>query len=81
MGAVHYGSKQGDIETSKFPLSHELGSEGSERASERTSAAERSARAKRAVRRKRMSELCDWTSEWLSTLRVDFIVIVPNVHY
>ena len=38
---MHYGPKQGDIETSKFTLSHELGSERSERASERMTAAER----------------------------------------
>ena len=36
----HYGSKQGDFETSKFLLSYERGSERSERASERVSAAE-----------------------------------------
>ena len=41
---MHYGSKQGDIETLNFTLSHELGSERSERASERMSAV--SARAK-----------------------------------
>ena len=50
--STHYGSKQGDIETSKFPLSHELGSERSERASERMSGAERVSEAKRAVRSK-----------------------------
>ena len=44
----HYGSKQGDIESSKFSLSHELGSEQSERASERMSAAERASAASRA---------------------------------
>ena len=34
-GGLHYGSKQGDIETSNFTLSHERGSERSERACER----------------------------------------------
>ena len=52
----------------------------SERASE---CAQRSARAKRAVRSKRMSERCERTSErtseWPSTLRVHFIVILPTV--
>ena len=41
----HYGSKQGEIETLNFTLSHELGSERSERASERMSAAERASKA------------------------------------
>ena len=38
--ALHYGSKQGEIETLNYTLSHERGSERSERASERVSAAE-----------------------------------------
>ena len=46
--SVHYDSKQPDSETSKFPLSHELGSERSERASERMSVAERASEASRA---------------------------------
>ena len=33
-GSKHYGSKQGDIETLSYTLSHELGSERSERANE-----------------------------------------------
>ena len=37
---MHFDSKQGDIETFDFTLSHERGSEQSERASERVSAAE-----------------------------------------
>ena len=37
---LHYGSKRGEIETTKFPLSHELRSERSEQASKRVSAAE-----------------------------------------
>ena len=37
---MHYGSKQGKIETLNFTLSHERGSERSERASEWVSAAE-----------------------------------------
>ena len=37
----HYGSKQSDFETLNFTLSHELGSERSEPASKRVSAAER----------------------------------------
>ena len=45
--------------------------------------AQRSAQANRAVRRERMSEQCERTSErgseWPSTLRVDFIVILPTV--
>ena len=32
----HYGSKQGDIETSNYTLSHKLGSEQKERVSEQT---------------------------------------------
>ena len=32
--AIHYGSKQDDIETSNYTFSHELGSERNERASE-----------------------------------------------
>ena len=44
----HYGSKQGNIETLDYTLSHELGSERSERASERMSAAERASEASRA---------------------------------
>ena len=63
------------------PLSHELGSEwASKRANEW---AQRSAQAKRAVQSKRMSERCeqmsDWTSEWPSTQRVEFIDILPIV--
>ena len=46
--AAHYGSKQGDIETLNYTLSHELGSERSERASEQMSAAERASEASRA---------------------------------
>ena len=43
---VHGGSEQPEIGTSKFTLSHELGSEWvSERASERESAAERTSEA------------------------------------
>ena len=38
--AVHFGSKQYDIETKNHILSHELGSERSERAREQMSAAE-----------------------------------------
>ena len=62
-------------------LSHELGSEWvSERANEW---AQRSARTERAVRSKRMSERCErtseQTSEWPSTLRIDFIVFQPTV--
>ena len=38
---AHYGSKQGDIETLKFTLSYELGSEQIERVRKRISAAER----------------------------------------
>ena len=38
--ALHYGSKQGEIETLNFTLSHERGSEQSEQVSERVSAAE-----------------------------------------
>ena len=45
---AHYGSEQGDIETSKFPLSHELGSEQSERANKRMSAAEHASKVSRA---------------------------------
>ena len=63
-------------------LSHELQSEW---ASEQNKWAQRSAQTKRAVRSKRMSERCKWTSErrgeWPSTLRVDFIVILPTVRY
>ena len=44
-GTMHYGSKQGDIETLNFTLFHELESEQSERASERMSAAERAGEA------------------------------------
>ena len=44
---LHYDSKQGDIETLNYTLSHELGSERSERASERMSAAERASEASR----------------------------------
>ena len=40
-GTEHYGSKQGDFETLNHTLSHELGSEQSEGANERVSAAER----------------------------------------
>ena len=36
--AVHYGSKQCDIETLNFTLSHELGSERSQQMSKRMSA-------------------------------------------
>ena len=59
------------------PLSHELGSEWvSERASEW---------AQRVVRSDRMSEWCErtskWTSEWPSTLRVDFISFTPKVRW
>ena len=43
--ALHYGSKQGEIETLNYTLSHEQGSERSERASERVSAAERASEA------------------------------------
>ena len=47
--------------------------------------AQQSARAKRAVRSKRKRERCKRTSErrseWPSTLRVDFVVILPNVHW
>ena len=57
----------------------------SEWASERTNEwAQQSARAKRAVRRKWMNVQCEWTSErtseWPSTLCVDFIGFLPNVH-
>ena len=45
---THYGSKLGDIETLDYILSHELGSERSERASEQMSAAERASEASRA---------------------------------
>ena len=38
-GQMHYGSKQGKIETLNYTLSHERGSERSERASERVSGA------------------------------------------
>ena len=44
----HSGSEQSDSETSKFPLSHKLGSEQSEQASKRMSAAERASKASRA---------------------------------
>ena len=37
---MHYGSKQGDIETLNHTFSHELGSEQSERASKHISAVE-----------------------------------------
>ena len=62
-------------------LSYELRSEWvSDRANEW---AQRSARTKRAVRSKRMSERCKRMSErrceWPRTLRIDFIVILPNV--
>ena len=46
--------------------------------------AQRSARAKRPVRSKRMSERCERTSErtseWPSTLRVDFVSFQPRAH-
>ena len=45
---LHYGSKQGDIETSNITLSHELESERSERVSKRVSAAEHASEASRA---------------------------------
>ena len=44
----HYGSKQGEIQTLNYTLSHERGSERSEQASERVSAAERASEASRA---------------------------------
>ena len=43
--AVHYGSKQCDIETLNYTFSHEFGSERNEQASERISAAERASEA------------------------------------
>ena len=46
--AVHYGSKQCDIETLNYTLSHELGSEQSKRASKQISAAGRASKASRA---------------------------------
>ena len=59
------------------PLSHELGSEWvSERASKWTQPS---------LQTKRMSERCERMSErrseWLSTLRIDFIVILPTVEW
>ena len=43
--SFHHGSEQPDSETSKFPLSYELGSELSERASEPMRPAERASEA------------------------------------
>ena len=43
--SLHYGSKQGKIETLNHTLPHERGSERSERASERVSAAEEASKA------------------------------------
>ena len=64
VGLLHYGSEQPKIGTSKFTLSHELGSEWvRERANEW---AQRNARAKRAVRSKQMSEWCERMSEQIS---------------
>ena len=45
MQSLHYGTKPGHFETSKHLLSHEQGSERSERASKRVSAAERASEA------------------------------------
>ena len=45
---LHYGSKQGDFETLNLTFSYELGSERSERASTRKSAAECASEACRA---------------------------------
>ena len=84
--SMHSGFKWYEIDAfilrRQKPLSHEL---RSERVSERANEwAQRSTRANRAVRSKWMSERCKRTSErrteWPSTLRVDFIVILPTVH-
>ena len=48
MPTVHYGPEQGDIETMNFTLSHELGSEPSERESKHMGAAERASETSRA---------------------------------
>ena len=65
---VHYGSEQLDFGTSKFLLSHKLGSE--ELSEPVNDSVQRSARAKRAVRSKQISERCERMreriSEWLS---------------
>ena len=45
---MHYGLKQGDIETLDYTLSHELESEGIEQASEQMSAAECASKASNA---------------------------------
>ena len=55
--AVHYGSKQCDIETLNCTLSHKLGSERSERASEQMSAAEHASEAS-SVKQAVQSEQC-----------------------
>ena len=48
VSSAHYGSKQGDIETLNYTLSHERGSERSERASKKVSTAERASEVSRA---------------------------------
>ena len=66
-----------------FPTSLGVSERANEWASERMND-HSSARAKRAVRSKRICERCERMSkrrsEWPSTQRVDFIVILPNVH-
>ena len=47
LATLHYGSKQGKIETLNYTLSHERGSERNERASKRVSAVERVSKASR----------------------------------
>ena len=69
------------LDQNLFPMSFVV----SEWASKQTNKwAQRSARAKRAVRSQRMSEQWERTSErrskWPTTLRVNFITILPNVH-
>ena len=56
METLHFGSKQGDIETLNYTLSHERGSERSERARERSGARERSEQGRASKRVSGVSE-------------------------